>query len=68
MTKEIFRIVPTDSWGKHVLEIFVDGNWEWLSVDYLEPLENMKAKIEAAYKPVPGRNTSQTASCEVVHE
>jgi hypothetical protein len=41
------RIEPCESFGKHRLEVKIDGQWRHLRTDYLAELERMADKINA---------------------
>lgn len=42
------RIEPVESWGKHVLEIYINGKWVTFHTDYLAVVERMQKLLQQA--------------------
>ena len=45
-----FRIESVDSWGKHVLDVWVVDKWEKVYTGYYCEVEKMRLLLERAYR------------------
>ena len=42
------RIEPVESWGKYVLDIYINDKWVAFHTDYLAVLEKMQSLLQQA--------------------